>query len=662
MKSLALLWGVQVVAAVPQFQWVDGRPKFPTSNPRAQFAADCKVTATDAAWPKEDVWKEAMPKVAARGNLKAGVTAPDYKVVATNSQEVIQAVKFAAEHNVRLSILNSGYDFLGRNDATSGLRLSVGEIKGIRLSKKFTANATGVPALGPNEQAEKMTMAAGDEAFVTFGAGMSTQLINNAIAPSGLFTLGAAHGEVATAGGWGQAAGYSPLGPRYGLGADAVVEYKVVTADGALKVANEQTNPDLFWALRGGGGGTFGVVTEATVKAFPSPKITVASWYLNTTDFKDQKSIHASAAYFHSILPDLVEKQGQSGYYYLYPNAIKSVFLAADKDAGVDKAKAVWEPVLEKMTTFPGINKKTLVVTYNDMPNYKAFFDAAFGSIEETANMSGISGMKQKRAERPLFRRFFDEAGLAKRHETEGKGMANAEVTPQGITPMDSRLLSREHLVNPGLAEALEKAMPMMEEGQLRGNVVGGNKVFTTGNATAVTPAWRKAYVHLIATGRGTPDASSLKELAKDSGAYSDEVGSSFLSVAHTSPLASRTQDSWKTTFWGPNYERLSQIKSKYDPKGLFWVSPGIGADQFSVQQDGKVCRVEPVAMSRYAAVAPETDNKNMAPGGESNADGEGFPLLWEGGKIVERPKKGRYAAAAAAAAAPVSTVVGEGS
>lgn len=178
------------------------------------------------------------------------------------------------------------------------------------------------------------------------------------------------------------------------------------------------------------------------------------------------------------------------------------------------------------------------------MPNYKAFFDAAFGSIEETANMSGISGMKQKRAERPLFRRFFDEAGLAKRHETEGKGMANAEVTPQGITPMDSRLLSREHLVNPGLAEALEKAMPMMEEGQLRGNVVGGNKVFTTGNATAVTPAWRKAYVHLIATGRGTPDAtcSSLKELAKDSGAYSDEVGSSFLSVAHTSPLVS----SWR--------------------------------------------------------------------------------------------------------------------
>lgn len=280
----------------------------------------------------------------------------------------------------------------------------------------------------------------------------------------------------------------------------------------------------------GGGGGTFGVVTEATVKAFPSPKLTIASWFLNTTDFNDQKSIYAPAAYFNSLIPDLVEKNGQSGYYYIFPNAIKSVFLMADKDAGVDKAKAVWQPVFEKMTAFPGINKKTLVVTYNDIPNYKAFFDAAFGSIEDMASMPGMSSMK-KREETPLFRRFFDEAGLTKRHGPEEKGKMEPEIKPQGIVPMDSRLLSREHLVNPGLAEALEKAMPMMKDGQLRGNVVGGNKVFTTGNATSVTPAWRKAYVHLISTGQGVPDASSLKVLAKDSGAYSNEV--SFFPLSH---------------------------------------------------------------------------------------------------------------------------------
>lgn len=69
--------------------------------------------------------------------------------------------------------------------------------------------------------------------------------------------------------------------------------------------------------------------------------------------------------------------------------------------------------------------------------------------------------------------------------------------------------------------------------------------------------------------------------------------------------------------------------------------------------------------MSKYAAVAPETDNKNMAPVGGSNADGAGFPLLWVEGKIVEGPKKGKYAAAAAAAASaavPGSVAVGKGS
>jgi hypothetical protein len=64
---------------------------------------------------------------------------------------------------------------------------------------------------------------------------------------------------------------------------------------------------------------------------------------------------------------------------------------------------------------------------------------------------------------------------------------------------------------------------------------------------------------------------------------------------------------------------------------------------------------VAPVKMQSFAKVAPENDNKNMAPGGESNADGEGFPLLWVNGAIVERPKKGKYAGGEKPAAAAVS-------
>jgi FAD/FMN-containing dehydrogenase len=60
---------------------------------------------------------------------------------------------------------------------------------------------------------------------------------------------------------------------EYGLGADNMLEFKVITADGSLTVANAVSNPDLFWALRGGGAGTWGVVVEATMKAYPAPTI-----------------------------------------------------------------------------------------------------------------------------------------------------------------------------------------------------------------------------------------------------------------------------------------------------------------------------------------------------------------------------------------------------
>jgi FAD/FMN-containing dehydrogenase len=72
-------------------------------------------------------------------------------------------------------------------------------------------------------------------------------------------------------GGWSTGAGHAMLSAEYGLGVDNVLEFKVVTADGNLHVANEVSNTDLYWALRGGGPSTFGVVVEATFKVRKTP-------------------------------------------------------------------------------------------------------------------------------------------------------------------------------------------------------------------------------------------------------------------------------------------------------------------------------------------------------------------------------------------------------
>ena len=63
-----------------------------------------------------------------------------------------------------------------------------------------------------------------------------------------------------------QGGGYSLLTAHYGLAVDNVVQVEIVTADSRIQRANACENSDLFWAVRGGGGGTWGVVTDIVYK------------------------------------------------------------------------------------------------------------------------------------------------------------------------------------------------------------------------------------------------------------------------------------------------------------------------------------------------------------------------------------------------------------
>lgn len=73
--------------------------------------------------------------------------------------------------------------------------------------------------------------------------------------------------SVGAAGGYSLGGGHGQLGALYGLAVDNMLEVDVVIADGTLLTANACTNTDLFWALRGGGGGTYGIVTRMVHKA-----------------------------------------------------------------------------------------------------------------------------------------------------------------------------------------------------------------------------------------------------------------------------------------------------------------------------------------------------------------------------------------------------------
>lgn len=113
---------------------------------------------------------------------------------------------------------------------------------------------------------------------LTLGAGVRFSQAWEFAAENNVVLVGGDCSEVGPVGGWVQGGGHGMLAPRYGLGVDNVLEFEIVTADGQLQIANSCTNPDLFWALRGGGGGTWGAVTKATFKAHPNEALVGVRW------------------------------------------------------------------------------------------------------------------------------------------------------------------------------------------------------------------------------------------------------------------------------------------------------------------------------------------------------------------------------------------------
>jgi hypothetical protein len=398
------------------------------------------------------------------------------------------------------------------------LSLDTSLLTGIKVHEEFEPTVEGVSK--PGKTANTIVSVAGKQAAVTFGVGVTTQRLNNALHPSKLVTVGAAHGSVAPAGGYGQTSGHSPISNRYGLGSDQFLEFKVVTADGELKVANRVVNSDLFWALRGGGGSTFGVVVQATMKAHPDIPITLANWTINTT-VKNSDGYWDAYAYLHTHMVDLIEKHSTSMYYYAYPNRIVGVALHQADGSGKAKAEKIWTPILAKMASFGNMTQPK--IDYTEFDSFKGYFDSRFGAIDK--------GMPKEEKPMP-----WDNNGIKRSakmiYARHGPGEEMKSPEPNAIANLDSRLLGAEHFKHPDLAKFMREAAPWStgvngSQAVIQGHLTGGNKVHHPDDDTSVLPAWRKAYTHVIGYNiPGQASVDSLRRLAPDSGAYANEVRS----------------------------------------------------------------------------------------------------------------------------------------
>ncbi len=167
---------------------------------------------------------------------------PALVVVAASAADAIAAVRHASANDLRLSVKGGGHGTSGTSTNTGGLVLDLARLDSVEL-------------VDPGSR------------LVRIGGGATWGHIANALEVHGLALTSGDTVSVGV-GGLTLGGGIGWLVRQYGLALDSFVAAEVVTANGDLVTASESEHPDLFWALRGGGG-NFGVVTEFTFEAHP---------------------------------------------------------------------------------------------------------------------------------------------------------------------------------------------------------------------------------------------------------------------------------------------------------------------------------------------------------------------------------------------------------
>lgn len=164
-------------------------------TPATTAPAGCRKLNTDTDWPTQAQWEAALPGVVATNGSDEHGSLPDYRLQARSVEDVQAAVRFAREHNVRLSVLTTGHDQLQRSDAGSGLLIDLSLFQGVRAMPSYTATNEGLPFVGLDTEAEAIELVEGEQAAVSFGPALAGLPLNYAVSKSGLFTTSGGAGK-----------------------------------------------------------------------------------------------------------------------------------------------------------------------------------------------------------------------------------------------------------------------------------------------------------------------------------------------------------------------------------------------------------------------------------------------------------------------------------
>jgi FAD/FMN-containing dehydrogenase len=488
-----------------------------------------------------------------------------YVVAAESTADVAAAIGFARAHKVRLVVRGGGHSYLGTSTAPEALMIWTRRMNAITVHDGFTpqgSSAAPIPAVSAGAGCIWLHL----YQAVTGGSGRYVQ-------GSGCTTFGVA--------GLVQGGGFGSFSKRYGLAAASLLEAEIVTADGMTRIVSAVQQPDLFWALKGGGGGTFGVVTRMTLATHDLPA-TFGSVRLDLQARSDDAYRRLLARFVDVYATNLFNPHWGELAIARPDNRlqISMVFEGLSKE----DARAAWQPLLDFADANSADYQGQDGIVVAALPARK-FWNADF-----------------HRRYVPQAVVFDSRPGASPKDFCWGGDADQAGAFWYAYTSvwLPASLLKQQNqarLVDAWFAASRNWGLALVFNKALAGAPAAA---IEAARNTALNPDVVDAFAWAVTSARGPPAfpgmpapnlATRTRQFMADllgasAGALRSRVGKAMATMRAIAPGAGTYlnecdyfQPDWQKAFWGTNYPRLAAIKRRCDPDGLFTVHHGVGSE-----------------------------------------------------------------------------------
>lgn len=464
----------------------------------------------------------------------------------TAPSDVAAGIKFAKDNNIRLVVKNTGHDYAGRSTGKGALSIWMAKNQGHTIIRRFRGG-------NGNYSGPAMRLATGTQGY---------QAMQYARA-AGYRVVGGECPTVGIAGGYATGGGHSLLSSSFGMAADSVLEWEVVTPQGKHVTARADGEySDLYWAMTGGGGGTWGVALSMTVKAYPEGRIGGADFSFSA-DGVPPDTYWAATRRLHAFMVNFTD-QGNTATWAQTRGGFAALSITMP-DQTAEAAKAAWAPLLGQLDEL----KVSYRFKEREWGSYYEHYDELMGPLPYggASSQASTSIFTSRIVPRELVRDA--ESDSAKRFAAAVEKVTNAR---------DGRFVYGCTALSVGA----HGRVPGGANGDHADNSVLSSWREAMAMCVIVTP-WDRAVPHedMVALKRFTVDelVPAVEDATPGGGVYLNELD----------PLY---KGDWKNNGFGRDkYARLLAIKNKYDPDHVFWQALSVGGDAFETDDDGRVCK-----------------------------------------------------------------------